>query len=394
MSFISTKIAVDISSNQHLSNSLYLSNSLDRLAFKLYLPFHYSTEILVRNLTPFTADRLGMFGNHQYLAIELAKRVIQCILLVLALPVSISFFLTASIIDAFNTKNRSYAFLKGNSNVLSSEDNLLKIFNLNTCMLWGGIPMIFGGVCPSRYRIEHLANFIMSSLPDVLVLQEMSRSAADVLWNRIKDHYGYAITSVSPQPLIMLDAGLFVASRKPISDIVFIDLKTNALMRRALLGIELPNSWILATHLSSGYEEEDLSVRRQQVATIKVAVEGLKKKSDKPVFLIGDLNIQRTFLPDDEYSLSGLSDSFINLDPAECLNAETATCTNYLSAFMTGQNLSTHERELVDYGLVYKGDADRIQNVRFLKHSTYDCLNPLMAFSDHKALELILEIVN
>jgi endonuclease/exonuclease/phosphatase family metal-dependent hydrolase len=233
----------------------------------------------------------------------------------------------------------------------------------------------------------------MSSLPDVLVLQEMSRSAADVLWNRIKDHYGYAITSVSPQPLIMLDAGLFVASRKPISDIVYIDLKTNALMRRALLGIELPNSWILATHLSSGYEDEDVLVRRQQVATIKVAIEGLKKKSDKPVFLLGDLNIQRTFLPDDEYSLSGLEDSFINLDPDDSLNEETATCTNYLSAFMTGQTLNTHERELVDYALVYKDDRDSFQNIRFSKHSTYDYKKPLMAFSDHKALEVLLEIV-
>jgi exonuclease III len=334
-----------------------------------------------------------MFGNHQYLAIELAKRVFQCTLVVLAFPVSISLFLTASIIDSFNTKNRSFSILKGNSNVLSSKDNLLKIFNLNTCMLWGGIPVIFGGVCPARYRIEHLTTLIMSSLPDVLVLQEMSRSAADVLWNRIKDHYGYAITSVSPQPLIMLDAGLFVASRKPISDIVYIDLKTNALMRRALLGIELPNSWILATHLSSGYEDEDVLVRRQQVATIKVAIEGLKKKSDKPVFLIGDLNIQRTFTSDDEYSLSGLEDSFINLDPDDSLNEETATCTNYLSAFMTGQTLNTHERELVDYGLVYKDDRDSIQNVRFSKHSTYDYKKPLMAFSDHKALEVLLEIV-
>ncbi len=393
MSFISTKIPVDISSNQSLSNYLHLSNSLDRLVFKLNLPFHYSTEILIRNFTPITSDRLSVFGNHQYLAIELAKRVFQCTLVVLAFPVSISLFLTASIIDSFNTKNRSFSILKGNSNVLSSKDNLLKIFNLNTCMLWGGIPMIFGGVCPARYRIEHLTTLIMSSLPDVLVLQEMSRSAADVLWNRIKDHYGYAITSVSPQPLIMLDAGLFVASRKPISDIVYIDLKTNALMRRALLGIELPNSWILATHLSSGYEDEDVLVRRQQVATIKVAIEGLKKKSDKPVFLIGDLNIQRTFTSDDEYSLSGLEDSFINLDPDDSLNEETATCTNYLSAFMTGQTLNTHERELVDYGLVYKDDRDSIQNVRFSKHSTYDYKKPLMAFSDHKALEVLLEIV-
>ena len=393
MSFISTKIPVDISSNQSLSNYLHLSNSLDRLVFKLNLPFHYSTEILIRNFTPITSDRLSVFGNHQYLAIELAKRVFQCTLVVLAFPVSISLFLTASIIDSFNTKNRSFSILKGNSNVLSSKDNLLKIFNLNTCMLWGGIPVIFGGVCPARYRIEHLTTLIMSSLPDVLVLQEMSRSAADVLWNRIKDHYGYAITSVSPQPLIMLDAGLFVASRKPISDIVYIDLKTNALMRRALLGIELPNSWILATHLSSGYEDEDVLVRRQQVATIKVAIEGLKKKSDKPVFLIGDLNIQRTFTSDDEYSLSGLEDSFINLDPDDSLNEETATCTNYLSAFMTGQTLNTHERELVDYGLVYKDDRDSIQNVRFSKHSTYDYKKPLMAFSDHKALEVLLEIV-
>jgi exonuclease III len=393
MSFISTKIPVDISSNQSLSNYLHLSNSLDRLVFKLNLPFHYSTEILIRNFTPITSDRLSMFGNHQYWAIELAKRVFQCTLVVLAFPVSISLFLTASIIDFLNTKNRSFSILKGNSNVLSSKDNLLKIFNLNTCMLWGGIPMIFGGVCPARYRIEHLTTLIMSSLPDVLVLQEMSRSAADVLWNRIKDHYGYAITSVSPQPLIMLDAGLFVASRKPISDIVYIDLKTNALMRRALLGIELPNSWILATHLSSGYEDEDVLVRRQQVATIKVAIEGLKKKSDKPVFLIGDLNIQRTFLPDDEYSLSGLEDSFINLDPDDSLNEETATCTNYLSAFMTGQTLNTHERELVDYALVYKDDRDSFQNIRFSKHSTYDYKKPLMAFSDHKALEVLLEIV-
>jgi endonuclease/exonuclease/phosphatase family metal-dependent hydrolase len=371
-----------------------VSNLLDSLVLSLYIPIHFSSELFMRSLTPLNQERLGLFGNSSSFFYEIMRRITDCALAVLSLPVTLCLVLPAVMIDLMNRRSGKFIVMQGFAKTDIKPDHQLKIFNLNACMLWGALPMLFGGVVPARHRIEALDCHIKENDPDLVLLQEMSRAASYSLWSKIQDRYSLCLTSVTPQPLLMLDAGLFIASKQNILDICYLELTTNGLMKRSLVGIELEKAWVFVTHLAAGHNVEDIKTRKQQVLDIEAAIEKIKMKTHKPVILAGDLNILRTFSPQDEYSQSGLPERFHNLDKADQLNEKTSTCTNYLSEYVQGIIGDDQELELIDFILVHKADQEKVTAKTYEKIETYDKTQPLKAFSDHKLLLVNLEFLN
>jgi endonuclease/exonuclease/phosphatase family metal-dependent hydrolase len=157
-------------------------------------------------------------------------------------------------------------------------------------------------------------------------------------------------------------------------------------MRRSCLIVELKDGFYLTTHLAAGNDKEDRLARKAQIERINQEIAIIQKSSDKPIFFLGDFNLKNTFEEDSEYKKSCIEDLLVNLDNAQSLNQETATCTNFLTAHKACKNLDPKdELELVDYAFISKKDSSLL-NPRLQKIDTFNKIDPSNALSDHKAL--------
>jgi len=345
---------------------------IEGLILRLVFPTHLSNEWIGYGFTatPLETEETGRF-------FETAKRTTSLVLGHIAGLISAPLWLLGGGIDLMTTPKgqSSYTPLKGKPEPVKGSVNT--IFSLNACMFWGALPMFFGGLSPARYRIEETADFILSHNPDFICLQEVSLPAAYSLWDKLKNTYASGYTGISRQPLIMMDSGLFIASKYEILGVESVPLETTGTIRRNLFCVETASSFILTTHLEAGYSVEDKQIRQRQVAAIKEHIETLKKTHpEKSIVLVGDLNIQRDGSNDDEYSMSGLTSGFENFN-----KSLEPTCTNRLTAELFGREEYKGD-EHIDYALLASGAGP----VRSLETKIVDTYENRAPISDHKAL--------
>lgn len=349
--------------NVHNSHSVPMINLIMETAvLQLYRPVHKASEFLATCVLPHNS---------------IIKKIQAVVALILITPVALVSFVVGGTLDLL--KNRApLSFLKGAKEPTGTDTKT--ILSFNTCMLWGALPTFFGGVSPYQKRIGALAVLIKERNPDFICLQEMSRPAALKLWEQIKNDYHIGCYNIAPKPFIMLDSQLFIASKEEILKIQMIPLPTHGAINRAIVAIELGSKWIITTHFEAGDELVDQQMRQTQAEIVQKTVQQITN-TEKPCFVMGDLNIKRLFSLDDEYSKNPLFHFLSNLDSAQSLSKDTATCTNELTAKARQKPILESQIELIDYALC----STQIEDAQLEKIETYNSEFPL---SDHKALLL------
>lgn len=355
------------------------------LGLQLSKPFHLTSEWLTHAFS--TPVRPGEFGNCSSKELEIFRRTIQVMMAVSFYPLSLSSWFFGGIVDQVESlfEAKPYRVLKGKGEEKLFSNGSLTLLNLNACMLWGGLPILFGGVRPASERIERLSSKILLDWgsPDIVVMEEVSYGAALALWQELKQVYAHGFTRISPMPWLMLDTGLFIAFKFPIvgTPVLHI-LPSNGTIKRGVFILETLTCFIFATHLEAGDKEEDCSMRKKQLQEIFALVNDVKERSSKPCLLVGDLNIKREGIAFNEYTSSGILEHFDDFYQPGIFNEATATCTNLLTAKATGKELVGSSWELIDYILQAKGSQERLSlDVQLLP--TYEGSESL---SDHRGL--------
>lgn len=250
--------------------------------------------------------------------------------------------------------------------------------SLNACMFQGGLPIPFGGVTPAGERMDRMAAFIKDQDVDVACLQEVAFDPATQLIDKLKDHYRYFYYRIGPNPYRM-ESALFWASKFPLTkEPTFIPFNIPGMqggIRRGFFIAEFENCRVITTHLDPGVERGEI-----RACEIEVIAEHMNALSTKPLFLIGDLNIE----PGDERAIKLLAKHFKNFRADDVRNPTEAVATCY-------DNLPETQTEpkLVPKWTVVDHVLSRESEVFAQRVPMFDrnCLQG--ALSDHHAVKLI-----
>jgi exonuclease III len=247
-------------------------------------------------------------------------------------------------------------------------------------MLWGGLPIIFGGLRPAKERLSQLAEFIKEQNPDIIFLQEMSFAPSFELFNHLQNEYRHCFTRIGPNPMRM-ESGLMVFSKIPIKTAEFFSFPNQNGINRGAFCLETNSKYFVVTHLEAGKAEND---REVQLRMIVSHLEKITEEKDLQCFILGDFNID-SFESGIEYNQAIASQPLL-FDPRREQNLGTESCTNLFTNFMLGNDIYPNPSEMVDYALFY-GDRSEL-NFSTELIDTYSIREPNLAISDHKALVL------
>ena len=273
-------------------------------------------------------------------------------------PISLILWGTAGAIDSVTT-SPSFTFLEGSGEAKNGP--IKKIITWNVCMLFGGMPIPFGGVAPVHERIAEVSKKIISTDADIVCLQEVSPPAAHMLYQKLKSKYKYFYTRINPDTWLTLDSGLFVASKVAIQDPKVVPLPSSDMLKRALFTFKAGDYEILTTHLETGSAQEK---------QLDVILETTKNIKNNTLFL-GDFNIARG----DDFQKSGLTEIFKDLYKG------ATTATDYFSA-------QVRDIPPIDYSIDYILSTNDLR----IKISTIEGYQiPVWADSDHHLLAAEIE---
>lgn len=353
-------------------------NVMHTVAYYLQKPLQYTSELILRAI--YTPIRPGIEGNWQSVGAEKINRVATVCLSAVFAPVTISLYAIGEGLhlcgNAIN--GTPYTYWRGNGEEKLDDQNI-KCMTLNACMLWGGLPIPFGGLRPSGERIEELAQLIQSQDPDILFLQEASFPASYELFEKLKDQYAHCYTRIGPNPMRM-ESGLAVFSKVPIKSAEFLPFPDQKGMYRGAFFIETPSHTFVNTHLQAGDAAEE---RKKQFDLVTQRIADIKREKNRNTFILGDLNID-SFASDEEYQATIGSHAYH--DPRRELHQMTESSTNALDNYMRGKELYSNLSETLDYALLY-GDPNEYELQTRLV-DTYSVDKPYEALSDHKGLIL------
>lgn len=288
------------------------------------------------------------------------------------------------------------------------------LLTLNTCMMDGILPSIYGGMTgPVSERAKRAADFVKEENPDIFVAQEVTLQSSRFLYEELKDAYPHFWVGMGIEPG-KKEADLFVASKYPIQgEPIFVPFSKemqnvyeypfelnkeygDRLIERGFFALETSQFWIVTTHLEPGNKEKGLPFRQKQLAFLTDYMDQVAKATGKPYLLAGDLNFARTDDEMDEYASSGIPDLYA--DPYTEQHPEfdesTFTCTNLFTYRVNGKDEPVQEwerNEIDDYVLIRKPYLDSFSSfeVELLK-GTYDTSkSPSEAISDHRAYKAV-----
>lgn len=287
----------------------------------------------------------------------------------MTLPLALSTFALTGIARLF--QSHDFRFIQGGLASSKTPDQT-KVFHLNTCMFYGGLPHLFGGMRPAHERFDELAKVILAEDPDILFLCEFNRTLSNPMVDKLSDRYSYFFVDIGLNPLGMENC-LFVASRVPILSAHYIPFEKpgegdQRYINRGFFAIEAEDRWYIYTHLHPRDGEADREMRQQQLDKIQEFID--QKTGGKPCVLLGDLNINRVEEPNTDY-LSMIARGYS--DPST-----DATREVYI-----GHEGKKEVNEVIDYILV-NGKGNKIP----LQVNTLDTSRDSngLPLSDHSAL--------
>lgn len=357
---------------------------LHALGLAFQRPIYASTDVVIRAVA--TPIRPGEDGNYSSSTLEAVSRCVSLVFHVLLAPLTVTFFALGEGLHfvADMSSSTPYIQFQGEGKE-TANPNHFKMFTLNTCMLWGGLPRPLGGVVSPDDRIEQMVQLIRKADADMVFLQEVSYGPSVDLYRHLEKEYPHCYTRIGPNPFRM-ESGLCIFSKFEILGVRFVPFPDQNGMKRGVFIVETPTYYFLNTHMESGQQEDEIAKRGAQFALIVKQIEALKRKSPKPCFFGGDLNIDRLNNPEEYQRLIGANPQFY--DPYFQRHPEideaSATQTNLLLSHMLGQGRPERPFEMDDYLLLH-GNAEAFQ-METTQVDTFSLDRPSTSISDHKGL--------
>lgn len=362
-----------------------VGQSLNWIALQLYKPIHRSSEILIRCLM--TPIRPGEGDNASSATLEKVRRVVLLFFAGLIALATLPLYLCGMVIDKLGDciSTKPYTYLPGLAEEKKEPKREYSFFTLNGCLFWGGLPYLFGGcIRPGRERIEKIAELILKQKSDFVLMEELLFESGLELKRKLQNDYAHFYTRIGPNPFKM-ETGLFIASKYPMSsEPRFIPYPIGS--KGGFFCLETPFCWMISAHLEAG--SDSARIRKLQLGAITEEIQRLKRETEKPCILLGDLNIKRTGEAGDEYSASGIPENYLD-DYAlrqPHLSEQSATCTNLLTSHTLGKEKVEPYWEIDDYALIDKESASRFRLETILIKETFSLEKPDEALSDHRGL--------
>lgn len=293
-------------------------------------------------------------------------------------------------------KEVHFTFLKGNGAEGKQKDHL-SLFNGNLLFMPDDYTWFFGGCSRYEKRVDALAEKIIETQADLVCLQEIHDvESSDALYEKLKDTYPYFYLNIgqgdyTKDPTgIMMNSGLFVASKYPIESPTFIPFRQEGrqwqINKGYFFGTVLvegtPYCYLYTTHLNPFDDENAQSVRKLQAQEVTEQIES--QHLPIPTFVVGDLNVNKGT---SEWDASPLSQNFIHHFFGD-LDTCTDTLNEYVNTPKENRNNIEREGHLCDYALMSKKNPGTIDSHLVL---LYDLDDPENALSDHHG---ILSIVS
>ncbi len=276
----------------------------------------------------------------------------------------------------------SYLFYKSDAPEATGQ-GAKKFLTLNGCMFPGGLPIPFGGVAPASQRMDEMAKFLKTQDADVVCMQEMAFGSSADLIDKLKDHYRYFYYRIGPNPYRMESALFWASKYQALSSPKFVPFDIPNMqkgIRRGFFIVELSDCYVVTTHLDP--HTEGGQVRAEQ---IKKIIEHMNTMNQKPIFFMGDLNIEAQ----DTEALHLLRESFQNFKEGDVLhpNEQNATCCENLPEMRRDHHLQP-TWSVVDHILVKNSQPLKVYEE---KVKTFNPHHLCGALSDHRAVVLIRE---
>ncbi len=225
-----------------------------------------------------------------------AKRAIVGVLSMGGLVATLPLVLLACCVKKVGNRLRrkEFTYWKGNRREKLSLVNH-KVTHLNTCMLPGGLPYLFGGMRTARERLEQLERFIHAIDPDLVFLCEVSSTLSSRLYHLFAGSYTHFFLNIGSATWGM-EAGMAIMSRMPILDAYFFPSHVVAegvqkLLARGYFFIETEAINYLYVHLHPKETKRAKEVRREQLEEVSTIIRAYPQ--DKPCVILGDFNVDR-----------------------------------------------------------------------------------------------------
>ncbi len=271
------------------------------------------------------------------------------------------------------------------------ENRALNILSWNVCCLDHSQSMLFGGVLPWRDRLNRLASQIQTFDADIVCLQEMfTPEACLALWQKLRTRYAHCYLQIGPKPCgfdpsqFGLPSGLFVMSRYPLKNVTFVPYNQNeappnrgyGFCSAEIVSGDRTVAQLITTHLQPGDDPADMAYRSAQLQ----AIAGTAQKGQWPLFLCGDLNIERN--SPEEQKLSSYQQSHYQGSSWSCCELRDYWWRANQDALLF-QTLPL-KREWLDYFTQLRNGPPLPMHTEVL--SLTDLAHPNEALSDHQPL--------
>lgn len=307
-------------------------------------PFWFAQEHIIRCILPL---KPGQYGQCESKTMEVFRRVMVMIvatpLCLLGIPLYLVGHCSLMIARAFAKIDYQHFY---NASLQKPSVDKIKLLSLNACMMSGGLPLVFGGMLPMRYRLERLTNMIKEQSPDIVFLSEIDPCEAPKLKAQLEKKYAHIFMRIGMRSFGQ-EAGFFLAINQKIEGIPqFIDFNAKSIgfqrtIRKGFIPCELEKCILVFTHLEPGESKKSSEVREKQLLEIKDHMQ----KQTKPCVLAGDLNID-WLNQHEEYKQLIEENGFIPI-------GITPEKSNY-TANTKYEPFAKHQKEYVDYFVALK----------------------------------------
>ena len=288
----------------------------------------------------------------------------------------------------------------------ASFEGKLSLFSWNTLLMPPIFSQLFGGACSWPERIDRMGALILDADTDVVSLYEVhDEEAAWALYDRLKDRYRYFVFNAGPSNIttdldsIVMNSGLFVASRYPIENLSFTAYQNpgkqwginKGYLSFSLLDQNQKIARVVATHLQPYKDERSVEIRREQLDEIYTHVKELYAKDQtrgEPTFVLGDLNIPYLGQGYDQTHLA----TPLFFDPytsaIDRVTLDNQTDTDFYKGYYRGEpHKCIKEGKIVDYILLFRGHpSGESCQLQVRKIDAHDFDRPMDNLSDHHAL--------
>jgi endonuclease/exonuclease/phosphatase family metal-dependent hydrolase len=298
-------------------------------------------------------DRLGKYDFCATKVREVALRVLFAAALPVLVPVGVVLGAAGIAVRAIGAALRTEDFSHWRGEAaekMLGPDRTFSVLSWNACLQPGGMSRSHGGMVEPSQRIDAVLEQIEREDPDVLALFEMQDTVIlKEIAERLKTRYAHFYVHNGLEGH-KDGGGILIASKYAVSDYSFHRFKDfNGVAKWvnkgfATFSLESEGQKfgrLFATHMQWGSPEESSATREKQLQQILDFAGEAYEKEGTPLFLAGDVNIDRD---SEEFPPSLLASHFIHgyNDPAP-------TATDYYALELWDRDARPGPGERIDY---------------------------------------------